>query len=253
VINKIITSTRFSLLSFRRNPAATFFTIIFPMMFLLLFGLFFGSETSSDGSEVITFIVPGIMGMSLVGATFVNQAMNAVNERETGQLKRLRSTPLPPFAWIVAQIISSFAIVIVMAVLVTVAGRLIFDVTFNLSTVGVFAVSLFLGTMAFSALGLAVTAVIPNMDAAPAVTNLIVLPLYFVSDVFFFSDESPGIIEFIGNLFPVKHLVAAFQDSYNPFVESVAIPWGHWAVIAGWGVAGVVLATRYFRWTPSSG
>jgi len=253
MIGQILTSTKFSLLSFRRNPAATFFTIIFPMMFLLLFGLFFGSDTTAAGTEVITFIVPGIMGMSLVGATFVNQAMDAVNQRENGQLKRLRSTPLPPFAWIAAQILSSFAIVIVMALLVTVAGKLIFDVTFNLSTIGVFAVSLFLGTIAFSALGLAITAVIPNMDAAPAVTNLIVLPLYFVSDVFFFSDDSPGVIEFIGNLFPVKHLVAAFGDSYNPFVESVKMPWGHWAVIAGWGVAGVVLATRFFRWTPSQG
>ncbi len=144
-------------------------------------------------------------------------------------------------------------IVVFMTVVVTVIGRLFFGVEFNLSSIGVFALSIALGSVAFSALGLAITAIIPNDDAAPAVTNATVFPLYFISDVFFFSDDdSSGFIDTLGDIFPIKPLTESLQDSYNPFIESVSIPWGKWAVIAAWGVFGIVAAAKFFKWTPQT-
>lgn len=253
MINQILTGARYALLAFRRNPAATFFTVIFPIVFLLLFGLIFGDEIHDSGAKISTFQVPGILGMSIVSATFVNLAMGSVFKREAGQLKRLRGTPLRPLVWVAGQILASLILVVVMTILVTVIGRLLFGVAFNIETIGVFVVTVLLGAIVFSALGLAVTAIIPNQDAAPAVTNAIVLPLYFISDIFLISDDDGGgWLSSIGNFFPVKRLVRALQPSYNPFVETVEIPWAEWAVLAVWGVVGVAAASLFFRWTPQA-
>lgn len=256
MIAKTLSSAKYALLSFRRNPAATFFTVVFPVMFLVVFGFVFGNENiESDGNtvKVATFIVPGILTLSIVSATFVNLAMGQVFRREFGQLKRLRGTPLSPLAYLIGQILASLVIVVFMTVLVTVIGRIFFGVEFNLSSIGIFALGIALGSAAFSALGLAVTAIIPNQDAAPAVTNAAVFPLYFVSDVFFFTDEdSTGFFSKIGDYFPIKPLNESLRDSYNPFVESVSIPWGKWAVVAAWGVVGVIAAAKFFKWTPQT-
>lgn len=250
MIASSLSAAKYALLSFRRNPAATFFTIVFPVLFLVIFGFVFGDEVTDSGATVATFIVPGILGLATVSATFVNLAMTQVVRREQGQLKRLRGTPLPPLAYVLGQIMAAIVIVAFMAVLVTVIGRLFFGVVFNLETVGVFVATIALGAIAFSALGLAITAVIPNEDAAPAITNAAVFPLYFISDVFFFGDgDGTGFISRLGDFFPVKPLVHSLQPSYDPFLAEVSIPWSQWAVIAAWGVVGVALAARFFRWT----
>lgn len=249
-LRQIITSAKFSLLTFRRNPAASFFTIIFPLIFLLLFGFLFGSEKLDNGASVATFQVPGILALSLISATFVNLAINTTFRRELGQLKRLRSTPMPPIVYLAGQVVGAFAIVALMSFLVTLLGRVLFDTTFNVETLGVFLISLFLGTLAFSAMGFGITALIPSQDAAPAITNFIVLPLYFISDVFVRVDEE-STISSIAGLFPVQHLARSLQQSYNPFLSTVEVPWTNWLVLAIWGAIGVAGSLLFFRWTPS--
>lgn len=249
-IGQLLTAARFTLLGFRRNPAATFFTIVFPMIFMLLFGFIFGSQIMDNGAKVVTFQVPGILALSLVSATFVNLAMTTVFRRELGQLKRIRSTPMPPLIYILAEVLAAVVIVIFMTVLMIAVGRIIFDVTFNIETLPVFLVTLVIATATFCALGLAVTALIPSQQAAPAVVNGIVLPLYFISDVFLDTADVPAAIGLLGDIFPVKHLARSLQDSFNPFVTTVEIPWGHWLVMAAWGVFGIIAAIATFRWTP---
>jgi ABC-2 type transport system permease protein len=254
MIAQVLSATRFALLSFRRNSAASFFTIIFPLLFLVIFGFIFGDEIiEGEGVKVATFQVPGILALAIVSATFVNLAMTAVIRREAGQLKRLRGTPVRPIVWVLGQIAAAFVIVVMMTVLVTVMGRLFFGVAFNFETIGVFALTILLGSVAFSALGLAVTALVPNENAASAITNAIVLPLYFVSDVFLITDQDgDGFINRVGDFFPIKPLAQALRQSYDPFLDGVELQWSKWAVIAIWGVVGVGLASRFFRWTPQA-
>ena len=107
--------------------------------------------------------------------------MGQVIRREAGQLKRLRGTPLSPLGHVIGQILASLVIVVLMTFLVTFIGRLFFGVEFNLNSLPIFVLTIALGSIAFSALGLAITAIIPNDDAAPAITNAAVFPLYFIS------------------------------------------------------------------------
>ena len=99
---------------------------------------------------------------------------------------------------------------------------------------------------------MAVASLVPNPDAAPAVANAIILPLAFVSDVFIQIDDPPAWVDFVGDLFPLKAFVQAFQAAFNPNVEPPAFEWGKLAFVAAWGVAGLVVALRWFKWEPST-
>ena len=83
-----------------------------------------------------------------------------------------------------------------------------------------------------------------------AITNATVLPLYFLSGVFIPETEIPaGVLQF-ADLFPIRHFFEAFFEAFDPATSGAGIEWGHLAVIAVWGVAGLLVALRWFRWTP---
>lgn len=250
LLRQLVHQTRFDLLMFRRNPAATFFTVIFPLIFLFIFTGIFGNEVTSDGVRVATFYVPGILALAIVSATLVNSAMTMVTRRERGILKRVRGTPLQPSIFVVAHSVGGVIISLVMTVVVITIGRLVFDVSIIGSSIGSLVITVLLGAASFAALGLALTTIIPSESAAPAITNAIVLPLYFISDVFVVGDK-PELLEQIANLFPIQHLASALFESFDPFTTEVPWPVGHWAVIAAWGLAGVAITLLTFRWTPT--
>lgn len=239
----------FDLLIFRRNPAATFFTVALPLIFLIIFTSIFGNETMDNGAKVATLYVPGILALAIISATGVNLAINMTTRRERGLLKRVRGTPIPPWVFLVAQAIAGLAISVLMTVIIVVVGRILFGVSLNASGVPSLLITLAVGAASFSMIGLALTTIIPSEDAAPAVTNAVFLPLYFISDVFIAGD-TPDWVQFVGNLFPVRHLSHALQDSFDPFFDGTPFPWDHWLVIAAWGAAGAVVTLRGFRWTP---
>lgn len=243
---------KFDLLTFRRNPAATFFTVVLPIIFLVLFTAIFGNETLSarDNIRAATFYVPGILALAIVSATLVNIAITTVTRREEGVLKRVRGTPLRPWIFVLGQVFAATVIAFCMSALVIGIGWLLFDVTVRAAGLPALIISIVLGTASFCALGLAATTIIPSTDAAPAITNAMVLPLYFVSDVFIITDDAPKIITTIGDIFPIKHLGSALFEGFNPFADGTPMPWGHWAVVAGWGLFGLLVASTRFRWTP---
>jgi ABC-2 type transport system permease protein len=105
------------------------------------------------------------------------------------------------------------------------------------------------GAGCFAALGLAITSVIPNAEAAPAVVNATILPLLFVSGVFIPVVNAPRWVDVLGRIFPVRHLVDAYLGAYygQPLFE---FSWRDVGVVALWGVAGLVFAARRFSWEP---
>jgi ABC-2 type transport system permease protein len=240
----------FDLLIFRRNPAATFFTVILPLIFLVIFTTIFGNETLDNGAKASTLYVPGILALAITSATAVNLAITMTARRERGVLKRVRGTPIPPWVFVVAQAIAAFVISAVMTVIIVVIGRILYGVGLELDGLPSLVITVLLGASSFAAVGLALTAIIPSEDAAPAVTNAIMLPLYFISDVFIPGDQVPGWIRTVAGIFPIRHLSNALQDSFNPYFDGTPWPWRNWLVIAAWGAAATVVTLRWFRWTP---
>ena len=141
----------------------------------------------------------------------------------------------------------------ILVAIVAAFGRVFYDVTPAIGRDPVrFLVTLVVGAASFAALGLALTCVIPNADAAPAVVNATVLPLLFLSGVFIpVSQLDARLDQHVGNLFPIRHFVIAMNAAFLAFpAERPVRSWSDVAYVALWGIAGLLLAARYFSWEP---
>jgi len=113
-----------------------------------------------------------------------------------------------------------------------------------------FLIVLVVGAASFCALGLAVTAAIPNAEASAAIVNATILPLLFLSGIFIpFGNNTPSWILWIARVFPVKH----FADGMQAGFLGTAFHWTDTLIVAIWGLAGLLLAIRFFSWEPRSG
>ena len=243
---------RFDQRVFWRNPASVFFTVMLPILFLVIFASIFGDETiaARDGLKVSTYYVAGIMTLAVVSATMVSLAIGLTEARESGRLKRVRSTPLPPSAFVAGRVGNAIVVSLLMVVLVTAIGALLYGVEIPGRTIPALVLSLLVGAFAFSCLGFALTAAIPSEEAAPAITNFTVLPLYFLSGVFIPETEIPdGVLRF-ADLFPIRHFFECLLTGFDPATAGAGFELGNLAVVAAWGVAGLAIAARAFRWSP---
>lgn len=242
---------RFANKIFWRNPPAVFFTFAFPLMFLIIFNLF-GSEGRPTRGDVSgsTFYVPAIAAFSLITACYTNIAITVCFLRDEGVLKRMRGTPLPGWVYMAGRILHAVAVGLLLVAITVVVGALFYDVKVPTTTMPAFITTVIVGSGAFSALGLAITPVVPNAEASPAVVNGIILPLLFVSDVFIPLNDPPTWLDAVTRVFPVRHLSDAMQVAFNPFTAGAGFSWGDLAVVALWGVAGAAIAARFFTWEP---
>ncbi len=242
---------RFSLRAFLRNPAAVFFSVLLPVLFLVLLSAIFGNQRlPGRGINVATYYVPGVAVLGIVSTTFMNLAIQTVVRRERGVLKRLRGTPLPPLAYVLGEVAASCLLALLIVAVVIAVGGLLFGVAVPGTPLLAVAIGTVVGAASFSALGLALAAAVPNEQSAPAVANAMALPLYFVSGLFFDVERAPGWLVTIAEIFPLKHLLEIFLRAFEPGASGVPLALGHLAVVAAWGAFGVVLAARSFRWTP---
>jgi len=242
--------------AFWRNPASAFFTFVFPLMFLVIFNLIFGSDTTDRFGcarefSVSNFYIPTVTAFAVISACYTNIAITIAFTRDEGILKRLRGTPLPGWVYFFGRIAHSIVITIILVVIVVLFGRAFYDVNIPGSTMPAFIATLAVGAACFSSLGLAVTAIIPNADASPAVVNATILPLLFISDVFIPLDRAPAALTTFSNIFPVKHFSHGLLTAYSPcphgssgFVANDLIVMGVWLLV------GIVLSARFFSWEP---
>jgi ABC-2 type transport system permease protein len=245
---------RYDQKAFWRNPAAVFFTVMFPVIVFLILAVVFNGETIDvrGGVEATTYYVPAIMSLAIISATMQTLAMTLVIAREDGRLKRGRGTPMPPWVFIAGRVGNSIVVALMMLVLLAAIGGVLYGVSVPWDRLPAILLTLVVGAASFCCLGIALTAAIPSQDAAAAIVNALLLPLYFLSGVFIPEDQLPdGVITFAG-LFPVRHFFDAFFDAYVP-AGGTAVSWDSLAIVALWGVAGLLLAIRFFRWTPRSG
>lgn len=236
--------------SFWRNPAAAVFTFAFPLLFLFIFATLnsSGELETRGGISFVTFFVPGIAAFGLISACYTNIAMKVAFARDMRILKRIRGTPVPPWAYFAGQIGSSIVITIALVSITIAAGVLAYDVDFRWDTVPGLLATLAVGAACFCALGLAISGVCPNSDAAPAIVNFTIFPLVFISGIFFPLDDAPSWVTSLAKMFPVQHLANGLQSAFDPRTEAPGINGGDLAVLAAWTVIGAVLALRLFRW-----
>ncbi len=240
---------------FLRNPFSAFFSLAFPVMFLLLFGSLNGGGRIQELGNIryIQFLAPGMLAFAVISTCYTGLVTGVAINRDEGLLKRVRGTPLPPWVYISARIGSAVWFSLVSAVVMVVVAVLLFKVEVIGRMLPAAAVTLLLGAGCFCALGMAVAAVIPNGEAAPVIANFTFFPVAFVSDLFFPTAGAPAWVGTVGSIFPVKHFALALEGTFNPFVGGSGFQWGHLGMLVLWMVVGVVVAVRFFRWEPRVG
>jgi ABC-2 type transport system permease protein len=236
--------------SFWRTPVAAFFTLIFPLMFLFLFNTLFNFEPDPGEPSIAQFFAPSLAVFAAASATYTNVGIRIAIARDEGILKRVRGTPLPPRIYMAGVVGSAIWIALLGTVIMLAVGFLFYDLEIYGDTLAAAAVTFVAGAGAFAGLGLALAALSPTGDTAPAIANATLLPLAFISNVFLDTGDAPAWIQRVGDFFPLKHFVTPMQDAFSPFTTDAAWRWGDLAVLAAWGVAGALVALRYFKWEP---
>lgn len=246
--------TRYQLVTFWRIPVAVFFTLGLPLIMLVLFNALFGGEeiVTSDGTWMTQqFFTGGLAAFTAVSATFTNLSNMVPIRRDEGVLKRWRSTPLPTWIYLGGFIVSAVVIAVIGVVFMLTVGVVAYDLDLEAAKVPAAIITFFVGVTSFAALGMALASVIKSASSASAAANAIILPLAFVSNVFIQADDPPRWMEILGNIFPLRPFVSAFQGCLNPTVDAPALDWAKLAFVAAWGVFGLVIALTRFTWEPS--
>ncbi|MEO7295690.1 MAG: ABC transporter permease [Candidatus Limnocylindria bacterium] len=228
--------------AFWRNPPAAFFTFAFPLLFMVIFNVLFGAGAAG-------FFTPAIIVFGVVTATYTNLAMTVTIARDEGILKRIRGTPLPAWAYLAGRIGHSVAIAFLLVVIVAGFGMLVYGVDVPWGALPIILLLLVVAAVTFSALGLFVSGLIPNADAAPAVVNASILPVLFISNVFVQMENAPAWLDTVSYLLPVRHFADAMMRLYATGADA-GVPWLEIGVIGLWGVLGVFGALRFFSWEP---
>ena len=168
--------------------------------------------------------------------------------RELGILKRVRGTPLSPWTYLAAWLVSVVVMGVAGAALMIAVSVPAFGVHIYPSLLPAAIVTVFLGAACLAAIGLAVSTFVRRADTAPAISNLTLFPLLFLSGVFFPLTNAPDWVVGLRHIFPLSHLVEAFTACFSPYTTGSGFAFGDLAEIAAWGVVGLVVAVRRFRW-----
>jgi ABC-2 type transport system permease protein len=234
-------------LTFWRSREAAIFVFLFPPLLFVLLASVFG-DGEENGRKVSSYLVAGLIGYAVANTALGGLAITLVVRRESGILKRLRSTPLPGSVYLGAVLLSNLLIVALQSVTIGALGVLLYDADLPEGPFS-FLVALVIGAAAFAGLGLAAAALIRSAEAVAAVVNVIVLPMSFLSGAFGETDNLPRALELVADVLPLKYLIELVLASYVDG-EPLSAHVGAIGVLAVWGAAGYVVARARFGWEP---
>jgi len=252
----IASDLKYQQISYWRNPLGAFFTFFMPIMFLVIFGSLFNGQKVPRALGVglslsyDQYFVPAILTLGVISACYSYLALQLSTQRDSGVLKRVRSSPLPAWAYLLTVILSCLIRTAVLVGITLGVGSLFYGLVVPAHATVALLVVLGVASITFSAIGIAITAIIPNADAAPAVVNGIYLPLMFISGTFFPLSQG-SILYKIAAYFPVQPFVKASFMALDPEVHGTGIAWHDVITMLIWFVVAIIFGVRKFRWVPA--
>ena len=235
-----------------RSRELAFFTFALPIIMFFLLGSVYGKDRLKSEHNVrgADYLLSRMLGYGAIATGFAGLSIMLVIRRENGILKRVRATPLPARTYVAALLATTMLAFALEAVVMIGLGWIAFGthVQHALSL----ALALLLAIATFTALGLALTSVIKSAEGSSAVVNAIYLPAAFISGAFFSSHSFPSFLRAIADVLPLVYVIQIIRDVMLRGAQIWNRP-GAVAVIAAWGIAGAVIASRRFRWEPREG
>jgi ABC-2 type transport system permease protein len=234
---------------FWRSREAAVFVFLFPLMLFALLTAVYNGDIY--GRPAAWALLAGMLGYGTANTTFAGLALIIVARRETGILKRIRSTPLPAATYLTAVLVSIMVVFALQAASLFVLGKLLKSTPWPGHLLSL-ALALALGAAAFAGLGVAATGFIRSLEGSSAVVNVLVLPMAFLSGSFGPTRHYPEALRVLGDILPLKHLLDLVNGVYlhgrDIWDKPTAV-----AVLVGWGALGIAVALRRFRWEPREG
>jgi ABC-2 type transport system permease protein len=198
------------------------------------------------GSRYIDFVIPGLLGMGLMGNGIWAIGFGIVDARRRKLLKRYMATPMSRSEYLASFIISRFALLVVEVLLLVGFSALVFDVPVR-GSLALLAVICVLGALSFCALGLLLAARPRTIEAANGLMNLAMLPMWILSGVFFSAENFPNAFQPFIQALPLTAVNDALRASMlRGDGWSVVAP--ELAILLAWGVVSFIVALKIFRW-----
>lgn len=192
--------------------------------------------------------MPSLITYGVANTAFGGLAIILVVRRELGILKRLRATPLPAPMYLAATLCSILIVFALQAAAIMALGRVLYGWHLPSEWPSLFAAFL-LGALCFAGMGFGAASLIRSAEGASAVVNVLILPMAFLSGGFGPTRDFPTFLQTIADVLPLTYLVDIVQGVVyegKPIWEQPTAV----AVLLAWGVAGTLVAVRYFSWEP---
>jgi ABC-2 type transport system permease protein len=254
----VLKQTRYALISTSRNPRAVIFSLAFPVILLVMFNEIFikSGDTVKVAGETVAgsaYFTAGMIAYSMGLLCFTQPLVALTAQRERGQLKRMRGTPVPSWTFITAQVLRSVLLAAAIGAVMLALGVAFWNVDLSAETIPGFLIMLVLGTASLCALGVAMTAFTTTEDTASSIGPFTMVMLSFISGIFIPIDQLPSWLQEIGRIFPLYHLTQGLQLTVSGAGSGLGLHGSDVASLVLWGVAGVVIASRRFKWEPQAG
>ncbi len=236
-------------LAFWLNPIAAVFTVGFSVVFLVLLGAT-GQKTRITflGVRAIQYYVAAFMAYGVMATCFNNLGVSLVVRREMGLLKRIRLSPLPPWAMLAGVTGNALIVSVVQIVLLGFIGRVGYGVVLP-HNVPALVVAILVGVISFTALGVATSTLIPNQEAAGPLVSIVFFVLLFLSGLWY-PLQKGSILARISGYFPFRHLITATFAPFDTHQGVSGWAWHDILVMAVWGAVAVIVSIRRWRWAP---
>jgi ABC-type multidrug transport system permease subunit len=203
-------------------------------------------ELDEPGGRYIDFLVPGLLGMSLMGGGLWGVGFATVDLRIRKVLKRFLATPMRKGDFLAAILISRLLFLVPEVFVLLLFARLAFGVVIQGSLLAVAALIL-LGALTFAGIGLLVASRARTLEAVSGLMNLVMLPMWVLSGIFFSSERFPEVAQPFIQALPLTPLINALR---NVTLEgaSLASQWQQLSILGAWAAGSFLLALRFFRW-----
>jgi ABC-2 type transport system permease protein len=236
-----------------RSPRTLGFTFAFPLVLVVLFNAINGdvkvASMGPAGGDVTfaQYYTPSIGVFSLTIACYTSLLIGLATARENGLLKRVRGTPLPLTiylgSWVAGAVLVGLSAVLLLFVVAVPA----FGVHVYARMLPAALVTVVLGASCLAAVGLAMGTFAKNAEQGQPLAQLTFLPVSFISGVWFPLTDAPHWLVSLAHVFPLYHIVNAFDACFAPQTQGAGFSPNDLLVIAAWAVGGLVVATRRLR------
>jgi ABC-type multidrug transport system permease subunit len=198
------------------------------------------------GSRYIDFLIPGLLGMNLMGSAIWGMGFAIVDARRKKLMKRLIATPMPRSYYLLSFLLSRMALLVLEVGVVVGFGRVVFGVPMRGSLLSLAGLCV-LGSLAFSALGLLIASRARTIEAASGLMNVTMMPMWIVSGVFFSADRFPAALQPAIQALPLTAVISALRANMLQGA-SLAQTAPQMGVLTAWLIVCFTLALKLFRW-----